>query len=170
MGPHIRAVREPGVPLLFARLKPKPPELANELIPEVIVASSPSAGIPWAGMRVVSLRVVPAAGIPSSSPAPSARPACRLEGHPEPEPDQGRVLAIEETEPVLRRGNREPNARPGARTIPQAGPLRRGYGALEAVAPLAVHCQRQDPLMPAEALGHGPCRGPIHRHRFRLRR
>ena len=109
MGPHIRAVREPRVPLLFARLKPKPPELANELIPEVIMASSPSAGIPWAGMRVVSLRVIPppppglalTASIVAISPPTES--ATRQEWHPQPKADQCAILGVQETKAVLRR-------------------------------------------------------------------
>ena len=109
LGPHIRTVREPRIPLLFARLKPKPPELANELIPEVIMASSPSAGIPWAGMRVVSLRVVPP---PPPGRAPSASivaappptgPASRQEWHPQPKAGQRAILGVQETKAVLRR-------------------------------------------------------------------
>ena len=116
--PNIGAVREPGV-LLF-RFGPEPQAAQHplQLVAQVPMAACPRAAVAGTRMRVIPFRIEPTAPRPAPSRTTSAaRTPLGLERHPEPEPNQGCVLPVEEGEAVLRRGNGEPHSRPSAGEI-----------------------------------------------------
>ena len=79
--------------------KAQPPQLAAQLIAEMFVAALPQARTPRAGM--VAPAGLTATAAPTTPGTGAARGAAR---HSEAEANQGRILAVKETEAMLREG------------------------------------------------------------------
>ena len=152
--PNIGAVREPGVLLFRFSPEPQPAEHRLQLVPQVPMAACPRAAVAGTRMRVIPFRIEPTAPRPAPSRTTSAAGTpLGLERHPEPEPNQGCVLPVEEGEAVLRRGNGEPHSRPSAGAILQSHPVRWGGGALEPETTFPVNCSGEDSLLLGEPPG-----------------
>ena len=148
LGTNIRPVRKSRVFLLRLRPKPQPPEHCFQLVTQVPVTTRPGAGVSGARVRMVTLRIVPAAPPRAASRATvTATTALRLERHVEAEPHQRRVFSVEEGQTVLRRRNCKPNAGPNSSAILYPGPILRRSNPVEALPSLPVHGEGKDALL-----------------------
>ena len=100
----VQAMRQPRILLLRFRPEAEPAQLPAELVPQMVVPATPSACIPPAEVRVVSLRVIPppppglalTASIVAISPP--TEPATRQEWPPQPKAAQCAMLAVVRTQ------------------------------------------------------------------------
>ena len=148
LGTNIRPVRKSRVFLLRRRPGPQPPEHCFQLVTQVPVTTRPGAGVSGARVRVVTLRIVPAAPARAASrAAASAMTAQRLGRHVKAEPHQRRAFSVEEERTALRRRNCKPNAGPNSSPILYPGPILRRGNPVEALLSPPVHGAGKDALL-----------------------
>ena len=148
MRPNVSAKREAGLLLFGFCPKAQPPEHCFQLVTQVPVTTRPRAGVSGARVRMVTLRIVPAAPPRAASRATAtATTALRLERHVEAKPHQRRVFSVEEGQTVLSRRNCKPNAGPNSSAVLYPGPVLRRSNPVEALPSLPVHGEGKDALL-----------------------
>ena len=143
--PDVRPMREARNFLFGLRPEAEPPQHADELVPKMPVATSPSPRVARARMRVVAPWIVPTPPRPpASGPTLTAATTYGVQRNTQPKAHQTCIFAVEEGETMLGGRDRQPDARPNAGAILQTRPIAAvnlwGPGPTKPLPPLPVHC------------------------------